>query len=288
MSRCSRPSSNDGTPPHDGGLREAVATMLRPVKSALLRGVELSDPGFRLSMRLRHGARADAPRGEPEAPWHNSVLLDMTQVRESVARVRSIGLPLVDDLPKNWDCLAALDVVRRHVPPGGKVFDAGGETYSMILPWLYYYGYRDLTAGNLVYDRPMHRASIRYQHADITRTDFAAERFDAITCLSVVEHGVDLAAYFAEMARLLVPGGHLVTSTDYFDAPTDCRGQQAYGTAVRVFDRAQIEQAIRLAGTYGLELTGPLDLTAKDRVVHWREVDLRYTFLVFTLRKKLA
>jgi SAM-dependent methyltransferase len=213
------------------------------------------------------------------------VLMDMAQVRKSVARVQAIGLPLVDDLPKNWDCLAALDVIRRHVPVRGRIFDAGGETYSMILPWLYYYGYRHLTAGNLVYDRPIRRASIRYQHADITRTDFAPESFDAITCLSVIEHGVDLPAYFKEMARLLVPGGYLVTSTDYFDAPTDCRGQRAYGAPIRVFDRAEIEAAIELARSHGLELTGPLDLTAKDRVVHWREFDLRYTFMVFTLRK---
>ncbi|MGH8516875.1 MAG: class I SAM-dependent methyltransferase, partial [Panacagrimonas sp.] len=202
-------------------------------------------------MRLRYGASPDAPRGEPEAPWHNGVLLDMAQVEHSVARVRSIGLPLVDDLPKNWDCLAALDVIRKHVPTRGRIFDAGGETYSMVLPWLYYYGYRDLTAGNLVYDRPFQRASIRYQYADITRTEFAAASFDAITCMSVIEHGVGLSAYFAEMSRLLVPGGHLVTSTDYFDEPTDTRGQTAYGSPVRVFDRADIESAIALAKTFG-------------------------------------
>lgn len=263
-----------------------MTTMLRPVKSALLRGVETSDPGFRLSMRLRHGARADAPHGEPQAPWHNGVLMDMSQVRHSVERVRAIGLPLVDDLPKNWDCLAALDVIRRHVPTNGRIFDAGGETYSMILPWLYYYGYRHLTAGNLVYDRPIQRASIRYQHADITCTDFPSETFDAITCLSVIEHGVDLPAYFAEMSRILVPGGYLVTSTDYFEAPTDCRGQRAYGAPIRVFDKTEIEAAIELARTHGLELSGPLDLRSKDRVVHWREFDLRYTFMVFTLRKR--
>lgn len=236
-------------------------------------------------MRLRFDAASDAPRGEPEAPWHNGVLLDQSQVERSVARVRSIGLPVVDDLPKNWDCLAALDVIRRHVPTSGRVFDAGGETYSMILPWLYYYGYRDLIAGNLVYDRPFKRASIRYQYTDLTRTEFATASFDAITCMSVIEHGVDLAAYFAEMSRLLVPGGHLVTSTDYFDEPTDTRAQVAYGSPVRVFSRTDIETAIALAETYGLRLTGPIDLAAKERVVNWEKFDLHFTFMVFTLRK---
>ena len=41
---------------------------------------------------------------------------------------------------------------------------------------------------------------------DITKLRFDAGTFDAVTCLSVVEHGVDLDAYFREMSRISLLG----------------------------------------------------------------------------------
>ena len=41
-------------------------------------------------------------------------------------------------------------------------------------------------------------------------SEIEGESFDAITCQSVIEHGVDLEAYFREMARILKKGGHLI------------------------------------------------------------------------------
>ncbi len=106
-----------------------------------------------------------------------------------------------------------------------------------------------------------------------------------MTCLSVVEHGVDLEPYFAEMARITRPGGILITSTDYFDTPTDTRGQHAFGVPVHVFTRHEIEAALEMAARHGFSLVAPLDLCCDQRVVHWEQLDLHYTFVVFALRK---
>jgi SAM-dependent methyltransferase len=114
---------------------------------------------------------------------------------------------------------------------------------------------------------------------------YASETFDAIACLSVVEHGVDLSAYFREAARILKPGGILITSTDYWQTPIDTRGQQMYGVPVLIFTQEQIKQAIALAAQHGLVLTSKIDLSCDEKVVHWSDVGLDYTFVVFTLRK---
>ena len=48
--------------------------------------------------------------------------------------------------------------------------------------------------------------------ADATGLPFPAERFDAVTCLEALEFMPDQAAALAEMARVLAPGGTLLTT----------------------------------------------------------------------------
>ena len=49
--------------------------------------------------------------------------------------------------------------------------------------------------------------NVRLQQADVLQLPFEASSFDLIVCLSVIEHIPDPAAAFAEMARVLRPGG---------------------------------------------------------------------------------
>ncbi len=170
--------------------------------------------------------------------------------------------------------------------PEARVLDAGSELFSVILPWLYLYGYRDLIGIDLVHRRPIRRGPIRYEHGDLTKTGFAAESFDAIACLSVIEHGVEPRAYWAEMSRLLKPGGVLVTSTDFWQTPLADRTAHDSHLAVHVFTPPELSTALQAAGEYGLRLTGPLDLTCGEKVVRWDPYDLDYTFAVFTLEKR--
>jgi SAM-dependent methyltransferase len=205
---------------------------------------------------------------------------------DALKQVKKLGLPAIQDLPKNWDSLAALDLILKCTGKDARIFDAGGELYSMILPWLYLYGYTNLSAGNLVFRKTIKKGPIVYHHADITRTGSAPAVYDAITCLSVIEHGVDLRSYFSEMSRILKPGGVLITSTDYFDITVDARGQTAYGVPIHIFNREEIAEALALAAQFGLKPTGPMDLRAEQKVVKWRkQYDLNYTFIIFSLRK---
>ena len=255
----------------------------RAVKRKALRWLGFSSLGFRLSLRIRY--RSTGPYGYPDAPWHNAVLKNQCEVDSTISQVRKLGLPVMKDPPKNWDSLSALDLILKCTDKNARIFDAGGELYSMILPWLFLYGYRNLSAGNLVFKRPIKKGPITYHYSDITQTGLDSEAYDAITCLSVIEHGVNLRSYFCEMSRILKPGGVLITSTDYFETQVDTRGQMAYGLRIHVFTREEIAEALEIAGQFGLTPIGSLDLSAEEKVVNWKAYDLNYTFVIFSLRK---
>lgn len=258
------------------------------IKRQIRRLAERTTLGYRLLLTRDLGAGWRI--GRPCAPWHNAVLQTIDERNAAIRQAKQLGLPVVNDLPKNWDSLAALDCILANTKPKGKILDAGAELYSMILPWLFLFGYRDLEGINLVFDKnkPVRRGPITYKYGDITRTSYNSNTFDAITCLSVIEHGVAVRDYFREMSRILKPGGMLITSTDYWQMPVDTRGQKVYGVPVHVFTKDEITSFLDIARSFDLILTGPLTLSCSDKVVHWDMVDLDYTFIVFTLRKMPA
>ena len=220
------------------------------------------------------------------APAENGVLLTHDEVALSTRVVREAGLPEYSVAAKNWDSLGAYGSILDRTTPDARVLDSGGIMESVIVTWLWLAGYRDLWCINPIFVRPFRHAAIHYEPGDATGTRFADEWFDAITCLSVVEHGVDLDGYFREAARILKPGGVLITSTDYFSEPIDVRGARAYGTDVKIFTRTEIEDALALASGYGLVPTGPVPLESDDKPVHWELTGLDYTFVMFTLVKE--
>jgi SAM-dependent methyltransferase len=240
-------------------------------------------PGYRFLLRRDHAIHGHPL--QPCANWYNAVLRTQQESDEAIQQVKDIGLPPVEDAPKNWDCLAALDCVLSNTTSAGRVLDAGAEAYSRLLPWLCLYGYRHLDGINLVFKKPKKLGAITYRYGDITSTDFRPATFDAIACLSVIEHGVDLKRYFREASRILKPGGVLITSTDYWETPVDTGRRRMYGAPVHVFTRDEILVSIELAAQCGLVLTSTIELGCDQKVVHWKEVDLDYTFLTFCLRK---
>jgi SAM-dependent methyltransferase len=232
------------------------------------------------------GARV--PAAPPDRAWAqsaNAALLRRSQVDAAIAEVGRCGLPEHPTPEKNWDFLIALSLLDQRVAPGGRILDAGAPTYSVLLPWAFLLGYDDLWGIDLAHTRPVRRGPIRYEHGDLTQTRFEDGSFDAVTCMSVIEHGVDPQAYFREMRRLIKPGGLLITSTDYWRDPIDTRGEQALGVDVRIFDRATAGAMIEVAEAHGFQLTGEIDLSCEDRVVSWSQQDLDYTFLIVAMQR---
>jgi len=55
---------------------------------------------------------------------------------------------------------------------------------------------------------------------------------------------------------------------------------------MRVFTRRNIEELVSMAQEYGLELIEPIDFSYKDKIVYWKRIDKRFTYIFFILRKE--
>jgi Methyltransferase domain len=218
--------------------------------------------------------------------WVNRVLLTQADSSAAVAEITACGLLPHQDTPKNWDLLVALGLILDRTHPGDPILEMGAPSYTRLLPWLALYGYRDLQGIDLVWKAPKRTGPIRFQPMDLTRTSFPDRSFAAIACLSVVEHAVDIQAYLLEAARLLRPGGLLVTSTDFWCEPVDTADLTAYGGPVRIFTPADIESWLPLAESVGLVPVRPLDLACDERVVYWERLGLRYTFMNVAMERR--
>ena len=115
------------------------------------------------------------------------------------------------------------------------------------------------------------------------KTKYPSSRFDCITSISVIEHGVDARLYLKEMSRLLKPGGYLITSCDYWPEPIDTLHSLPYGLSWNIQTQNDIEGLISLAGDSNLFPVEPMDFSRADPVIKWNGKE--YTFAFFILRK---
>lgn len=186
---------------------------------------------------------------------------------------------------KSWDALRACNFVRENADPTRPVLDVGGVPgYSHISTWLAHYGFEvDVVNPALDRERTSSDGRVRFTKDDGTGTRFPDSHFGAATCLSVIEHGVELDPFFREMRRVLVPRGCLVVSTDFWHEPIDTGDRRKFGAPVRIFTRAGIEEMMACAEAHGLRPTGTIDYRCEEKTVEW--LGLEYTFLDFALRR---
>jgi SAM-dependent methyltransferase len=213
------------------------------------------------------------------------VLRRRSEWEDASATLRAAGLHSHPDPQKDWDGLSALAFILEHTSPRDRLLDAGGERYSPLVDWLFLYGYRDLHVVNLSFAKRFSRGPIRYIPGDCTKTPYAAESFRILTCLSVLEHGVPLAPFWAEASRIVTPGGFVLVSTDFWCAPLVVDGLEAYGRPIHVFEPSEIREVIAEATKQGFRPIEPIDIGCEERAIRWDRIGLDFTFIFLTFEK---
>lgn len=190
----------------------------------------------------------------------------------------------IGDHLKSWDVLKTATFLEERVPHSAPILDIGAFASELVCV-LYRLGFTNLAGVDLdpnVRFMPFAR-TIRYEVGNFMRTSFEKESFQAITAISVIEHGFRSAALLAEVSRLLRPRGYFVASFDYWPQKIDTTGVRLFGMDWRIFSKEEVLHFIDEARAYGLATVGEVDLQAREAPIAYAERD--YTFAWIALRK---
>ncbi len=235
------------------------------------------------------------------------ILTSQEEIRVAQSQARRHGLCAVPETSKHWDNLIAVEAIRdAGVETTEPIVDLGCRS-GIILTWLHQLGYRQLYGCDLRSPFPPVKAALgrrlwrtagagiqmylrnrsRFRRSPVEHTTFPEGTFAAVTCMSVIEHGVDIGAFLNEATRLLRPGGLLVLSTDYWPDGLDLgelkRFDEARGND-RVFDREEVLDLCLIAEGHGLTLLRDPQLDADEPVIE--SEGFRYTFITLAFRRE--
>lgn len=161
----------------------------------------------------------------PEADLRTASLVPPTVPDETLRAVRAaLTETLLDHIDVTDKAIPAGDQLSfhyrlacRHIEAGSHVLDiAAGKGFGGHM--LARAGCRvvcaDIDAAKLDEGRALFaHPALTFSHQDVLNMDFADGSFDAVVSMETVEHMADVDRYFAELRRVLRPGGLLILST---------------------------------------------------------------------------
>ena len=112
------------------------------MKSWLRKKALETNPGYTFYLK-RHGWGVSNNR-LPEFSVHNSALKTHKEWQKACCEANELTLPSHQTPQKNRDSLISLLEIMNLKSKNIKILDAGATLESVILPWLYIYGFRNL------------------------------------------------------------------------------------------------------------------------------------------------
>jgi SAM-dependent methyltransferase len=193
------------------------------------------------------------------------------------------GINVGDEL-KSWDVLKTVDFIERNISKGSPILDIGA--FASELPCiLHKLGYTNLAGVDLnpnIKKMPYAKA-VRYEVSDFLDTPFENQSFQAITAISVIEHGFNSELLLTEVSRILRPGGLFIASFDYWPGKIDTRGMPIFGMDWTIFSEQEVHRFLQEANGYDLAPHGDVNLAGGDKAIHFARKD--YTFAWLALQK---
>jgi len=208
-----------------------------------------------------------------------------TKAKQIATRLR-LGNPLImGDFVKSWDVLRTVQFLEDKLQKNDPVLDIGCYA-SEILVSLHHAGFTNLAGVDLnprLQNMPDF-GSIRYVEANFMHTPFEDASFNAVTSISVIEHGFNPAELAREMGRILKPGGYFVASFDYWPDKVDTGDTRYFNMDWLIFSKEDVASFLVEAEKHGLYPAGDMSFTAQDRAIE--HGGYHYTFGWLVLQKR--
>ena len=142
-----------------------------------------------------------------------NILQNRQEIDASTLKIQSLGLPPHLDIHKNWDHLLLYNAIA-SIDKQSHIIDLGcGECCT--LNFLAALGFKNIYGIDLQIGYDANTAYTLHQE-NLTQTPLVNGECDVAISIPVIEHGVEIAAFFAEVSRLLKTDGLLFLTTDYW------------------------------------------------------------------------
>ena len=198
----------------------------------------------------------------------------------------SIGLPSkwrFGDWLKSWDVLQTAKFLEENLPRDASVLDLGayGSEILWVLSTLGFENVYGIDLDPRVASMQL-PGRAKLEVGDFYQTPFDPKRFDAVTAISVIEHGYRQRELFAEVSRLLRPGGCFIASFDFWPEKLDTAGMDLFGMDWRIFSAREVESMLECALGFGLVPVGEVNLQIERPVIHWGGKSYTFAWVVLT------
>lgn len=135
-----------------------------------------------------------------------------------------------------------------------------------------------------------HDPEITYLVGDLLAVPLPDGYFQYITCLSVIEHEVDIQSFAAEASRLLANGGKLYVTFDYW-TPKIMTDLKLYGLAWKPLDDWDVQLLQYACEAHNLQLIDDIDWSLGEAVIrpgyYSPHPQIAYTFGMLVFEKML-
>jgi len=180
---------------------------------------------------------------------------------------------------KNWDMANVIPKIF-----GGTILDMGSTTSPILynVECAKKYGIDPTPEQNKI-------PGVEYFVGDLLDVPLPGNSLDFITCLSVLEHGVDIHRFARECGRLLKKGGKLFVTFDFWAPKIMLQSDiHLYGVKWTPLGPSDVAFLIHQAMEFSLFLSSDVDLTVGDPIItpeNYSPCEPSYTFALLEFVK---
>ena len=259
-------------------LGYSIETTLSPTWSLL-------KPNPNLTPYLQTSDEVITSAHQPRLPVGNlcKFLKSRTEVDECTEFLHRNGFASHNLVCKDWDLAHIVSEIG-----DGNFLDMGSSD-SYILKNLTLKNIQGDLYGIDFQDPDVPIPRVKYLKGDLMDTGLPSQHFANISCLSVIEHEVDLERFTSEVSRLLQTGGRLFVTFDYWE-PKLISPVRLYGLNWQPLDKEKVCQFIDVCDRQGLKLLNEMDWSLGEAVIHYGYYSphptMKYTFGMAVFEKR--
>ena len=192
----------------------------------------------------------------------------------------------VGDVVKSWDVAKTLEFISTHLPYESKILDLGAYC-SEVPVSLALMGYENVSGVDLNPDvkKMPYADKVTYTVSDFMKMPYSSDSFDAVTAISVIEHGYEPDRLFAELGRIVRPGGYFIASFDYWPKKIDIKNTRFFDLTWLIFSKEDVDLLLDVAKIHGFSPVGNLHSEAGEPTINC--MGFVYTFGWLVLRKNV-